>query len=190
MDSVENEEIYNPYKRNIIQEGKITLDPKYINKNIDYNILMKAREELEKKCNTMGFVNKITAISKKSDGYLIPENLNASPRFIIEYVCNIFIIKKDVTIISQIVKIVPDYIVCKHGYIGTLIRYSNEENFVLKNSSLFFKNNNKVINVGDFVKVNIFNEIVVLNNTYIQTLGNITSIPSDKEVKTYFDFEN
>jgi hypothetical protein len=178
--------IVSPYK-NIKQHTRISLEPYYMNSDIRNNMKLVLKKKVEKKCNKNGFIDEVYKILEFNDGILIPENLNSAAIYNIAYHCRICIPIENTTIISYIKLISTDLIIAVNGPLFIFI----PKNYIDNNTwdipeGLLNKKNNKKLQVGNYVKIQIVDKRINQGDSQIKIIGKLSDFATDEEVEKYY----
>ena len=184
--TVTDKQCVNPY-RLINQRTRISVEPYHMNSNIENNMTDIVKENVEKKCNEVGYVDTVYRILKYSEGIMPPENLNGCAIYDITYHCKICIpIEK--TIIVGIIKVISqELIVATNGPLMIFIPKENidtnawdiPDNYVNKKTK-------KKLMIDDYIKIQIMAKRINQNDIQIKIIGYLIDIASPEDVDKYY----
>jgi DNA-directed RNA polymerase subunit E'/Rpb7 len=178
--------IVSPYK-NIKQHTRISLEAYHMNSDIRNNMKLVLKKKVEKKCNKNGFIDEVNKIIEFNDGILIPENLNGAVIYNIGYQCRICIPIENTIIIGYIKLISNDLIVAINGPLFIFV----PKNYVDNNTwdipdGFLHKKDNKKLNIGNYVKIQIIDKRINQNDTQIKVMGSLLDFATEEEVDKYY----
>jgi DNA-directed RNA polymerase subunit E'/Rpb7 len=174
-------------------ETIIELEARQMDNNIYKNLKSNLIDKLEGFCfEKYGYITKIYEIIEKSRGIIIPENPKALALFNVKFSCKLCnpIINKE--IICKIEKINNRFINAVNGPITTIITMETlaNTNFMQnqKTGNLLYKKDDKIIDVGigSYIKIFITSKLFSNNDTIIMTLGKISELATDEEIKNSY----
>ena len=178
--------LVSPY-RNIKQYTRISVEPYHMNSDIRNNMKIILKKKVEKKCNKNGFVDEVYRIIEYSDGIMPPENLNGSAIYNITYHCKLCIPVENTSIIGMIKVINQELVVAVNGPIMFFIPKENVDTNVwdIPDGYMNKKSNNK-LQVGNYIKIQIVNKRINMNDSIIKSIGKLLDFATDEEVDKYF----
>jgi DNA-directed RNA polymerase subunit E'/Rpb7 len=179
--------VVSPY-RNIKQNTRISVEPYHMNSDIKNNMKNILKKKVENKCNTRGYIDEVYKILEYSDGFMPPENLNSCAIYNITYHCRICIPIEN-SIIVGIVKIVNmELIIVMNGPIIIFIPKENIDNNVWDNTEGYLhKTQKNKLSVNNYVKVQIIDKRINLNDTQIKSMGRLLDFATSDEVEKYYN---
>ena len=178
--------VVSPYK-NIKQHTRISLEPYYMNSDIRNNMKLVLKKKVEKRCNKNGFIDEVYKILEFTDGILLPENLNSSAIYNIQYHCRICIPIENTIIISYIKLISNDLIVAINGPLFIFIPKNSIDNNTWDIPEGFMnKKTNKKLQVGDYVKIQIMDKRINQGDSQIKIMGKLLDFATEDEVEKYY----
>ena len=154
---------------------KISLEPAELNNEILSNLKSKVKQ-LEKKCSSKGYINKVYSINNYSTGIINPENLMCAATFNVNFYCQLYNPQINTYIICKILKVDNNMISCENGPIIVIVQ-TNKINPTLKESKL---------DVNDYVKVKVLQKRFFPNDNHIKVLGYIEDKASDDDINNFF----
>lgn len=183
----------NPYTTIIISTN-ISLHPSQLNNNLDINLKNNLINKFEGKCfENYGYIHKIYDITRKSIGYIIPENPLCASTYVVDFVCRICNPIKGMNIICRILRMNNSLICSECGAIRIINNISkiNPDLFLIdKNGSIIYRKTNTKIDVGTFLKMNILSKTFNSNDDRIIAIGNIIDVVSDDEdIRLFHSYE-
>ena len=181
-------DIISPYK-NVEQYTRIIIEPHQMNSDIRNHMKYNLKKKVEKKCNKNGYVDEIYRITSYSDGYMIPENLSGNVIYDVSYHCKLCIPIENSIIIGQIKVINQEIVVAINGPIMMFIPRDNVDPTYWTNNIDNFthkKNANVLLNIGDYVCVQIINKRINQYDTQIKTIGKLLDLPNTEQIEKYF----
>lgn len=178
--------IVSPY-RNIKQYTRIAIEPYHMNSDIKNNMKIILKNKVEKKCNKSGFIDEVYRILEYSDGMMPPENLNGSAIYNITYHCKICIPVENTVIIGEVKLINQEFIAAINGPIKIFLPKEHVDTNIWEIPDNYMnKLNNKKLSVGDFVKIQILNKRINMNDENIKTVGKMLDFANMEDVEKYF----
>jgi DNA-directed RNA polymerase subunit E'/Rpb7 len=178
--------LVSPY-RYIKQYTKISLEPYYMNCDIRNNMKLILKKNVEKKCNKNGFVDEVYRIIDYSDGYMPPENLNGNVLYNIIYHCKICIPVENTMVIGLIKIIHQELIIAINGPIMFFIPKDKIDiNVWSINDGFYNIIHKKKLVVGNYIKIQIINKRLNLNDTQIKTIGNLIDFATEEEIDRFY----
>lgn len=184
--SVTDTEYVNPY-RLINQRTRISVEPYHMNSNIENNMTDIVKENVEKKCNEVGYVDTVYRILKYSEGIMPPENLNGCAIYDITYHCKICIpIEK--TIIIGIIKVISqELIVATNGPLMIFIPKENIDTNIWDIPDNYVnKKTKKKLMIDDYIKIQIMAKRINQNDIQIKIIGYLIDIALPEDVNKYY----
>lgn len=182
--------ISSPYK-NIIQYGKIQLEPYQLNSDIEDNILQQLKKKYYKKCNKYGFIDDIYSIEKFSDGIMLHENLSGKVTVNVDFTCRFCIPIENTIIVCQIRNINSDLIISINGPIIIFISKNNIDTNIWDNTEeTYHKQTNKKLSQNDYVKILILKHRINESDTQIKCIGKLLDYSSEEEINNNFNKTN
>ena len=176
-----------PYK-NIEQYTRIMLEPYQLNSDIRNQLKINLKKKVEKKCNKNGFVDEVYKIISYGDGIMRPENLSGNILYNIKYHCRLCLPIENSIIIGQVKVINIELVVVINGPIITFIPRENIDTTIWDVLDNFRnKKNNKRLNVGDYVLVQIVNKRINSGDTQIKTMGLLLDFAQEAHIKEYYE---
>jgi hypothetical protein len=165
-----------------------------MNSDIRNNMKIVLKKQVEKKCNKNGFVDEVYRIIEYSDGFMPPENFNACAIYNITYHCKLCCPIENSIIIGQIKVITPDIIIAFNGPIIIFIPKENiytdiwniqEFPYILKENNSVDKVN-KILSIGNYVKIHIINKRINKNDVEIKAIGKLLTFATYEEIENFF----
>ena len=174
MESINQKSIIvSPY-RNIKQYTRISLEPYHMNSDIRNNMKIILKNKVEKKCNKFGFVDTLYRIIEYSDGIMPPENLKAGAIYNITYHCKICVPVENTILIGEIKVINQEVVVALNGPIMFFLPKENVDATIWEIPEGYInKNNSKKLTVGDYVKIQVLNKRINMNDNNIKAIGKL-----------------
>jgi len=184
------DELINPF---IIKEltTKIELYPYQMNSELYLNLKKNLKKKLEVKCNKYGYVNKIIRINEYSDGYIDPENFSGNGVYNIKYIANICVPLVNTKIIACIENFNKHLILTKNGPINAIIKVAEINNniFTIKSNGIFIENQNKNLEIGDYIKIIIKGQKFSPGDNKIGVIATIDNIATSEEVNEFYNMD-
>ena len=157
--------------QNIIIERNIIIESKFINKNLEDNILNKLKNQIEEKCIPEGYVQKdSTAIVKRSIGTILTNSFKADVSYHIYASVNVCFPVKDMVIKAQVFVMNKAGIWCKNGPLAICIPKKN----LLTVPDL-------KLNIGDSIKIKVCEKLFKLYDKEIRVIGNLYNESENKQ---------
>lgn len=181
-----NGKLVSPYRK-IEQHTRISLKPYHMNSDIMNHMKHTLINKLEKKCNKIGYIDTIYRITKYSDGRLIPENLDGSAIYDISYHCKICMPVENTVLIGEVKVINQEVVVAINGPIMFFLPKEHVDTNVwdIPDGYMNKKSNNK-LQVGNYIKIQIVNKRINMNDSIIKSIGKLLDFATDEEVDKYF----
>lgn len=180
---------------NTTLETDILLYPHQMDNNLYKHIKNNLKEKIEGKCySKYGYIVKIYEITDYSNGIIVPEDLTGVATFHVKFTCKLCRPIENQVIICKYIKNKPD-ICFQNGPIEIIVgnRGVGDKFFVdNKTNKLLYKlenNQTKEINIGDYVKATVYNIVFSNKSTNILSIGTLTDIATDDEIKKMFQDE-
>lgn len=178
--------IVSPY-RNIKQYTRISIEPYHMNSDIKNNMKIILKNKVEKKCNKFGFVDEVYRIIEYSDGIMPAENLNGSAIYNIMYHCKICVPVENTILIAEVKLINQEVVAAINGPIMLFLPKEHVDATVWEIPEGYMnKHANKKLLVGDFVKIQIINKRINMNDNNIRAIGKLLDFATPEEVDKYF----
>ena len=178
--------IVSPY-RNIKQYTRISIEPYHMNSDIKNNMKIILKNKVEKKCNKFGFVDEVYRIIEYSDGIMPAENLNGSAIYNIMYHCKICVPVENTILIAEVKLINQEVVAAINGPIMLFLPKEHVDATVWEIPEGYMnKHANKKLLVGDFVKIQIINKRINMNDNNIRAIGKLLDLATPEEVDKYF----
>jgi DNA-directed RNA polymerase subunit E'/Rpb7 len=178
--------IVSPY-RNIKQYTRISIEPYHMNSDIKNNMKIILKNKVEKKCNKFGFVDEVYRIIEYSDGIMPAENLNGSAIYNIMYHCKICVPVENTILIAEVKLINQEVVAAINGPIMLFLPKEHVDATVWEIPEGYMnKQANKKLLVGDFVKIQIINKRINMNDNNIRAIGKLLDFATPEEVDKYF----
>lgn len=156
--------------QNIIIERNIIVESKFINKNLEDNILNKLKNQIEEKCIPEGYVQKdSTEIVKRSIGTILTNSFKADVSYHIYASVNVCFPVKDMVIEAQVFVMNKAGIWCKNGPLAICIPKKN----LLTVPDL-------KLNIGDTIKIKVCEKLFKLYDKEIRVIGNLYNESENK----------
>jgi DNA-directed RNA polymerase subunit E'/Rpb7 len=132
-------------------------------------------------------IDEVYKILEFTDGILLPENLNSSAIYNIQYHCRICIPIENTIIISYIKLISNDLIVAINGPLFIFIPKNSIDNNTWDIPEGFMnKKTNKKLQVGDYVKIQIMDKRINQGDSQIKIMGKLLDFATEDEVEKYY----
>jgi DNA-directed RNA polymerase subunit E'/Rpb7 len=174
--------------RNEIQKACIDLEAFHLNNEILINMINILKRNQEKKCNKNGYIDKIYKIISYSDGKLLPENLNGSVRYIVEYSCKICIPIENTILIAQVKSISQEVIICITGPIIIFVPKEKVDPIIWNVHDNYTNNKSKTKLMNtNLVKIQITDKRINKNDHEIKAIGQLLDFPTQKEIDEYYN---
>jgi DNA-directed RNA polymerase subunit E'/Rpb7 len=178
--------IVSPY-RNIKQNTRISIEPFHMNSDIRNNMKTILKNKVEKKCNKFGYVDTLYRILEYSDGMMPPENLNGGAIYNITYHCKICVPVENTILIGEVKVINQEVVVALNGPIMFFLPKEHVDATVWEIPEGYMnKNTNKKLLVGDYVKIQVLNKRINMNDNNIKAIGKLLDFATEDEVEKYF----
>lgn len=169
----------------------VVVKPEQLNNDLYMNI----KDNLEKRLlgkvfRNYGLIEKIYGINKIGEGKIHQEDNNCNVYFDVDFNCRIIRPTNGNIIIAKIDSISPEYIVLSSGEIKIIVKNKHIGNkFILDNIKGIYQNKEtgKVIDVGDYFKVEINKYQMVNKEKIIYVSGSIIEEATNEEVEKYYD---
>lgn len=178
--------LVSPY-RNIKQYTRISIEPYHMNSDIKNNMKIVLKKKVEKRCNHNGFVDEVYKILEYSDGRMPPENLNAAAIYDITYHCKICMPIENTILIGMVRVINQELVVAINGPIMFFLPKEHVDNNVWDIPDGYMnKNSKKKLSTGDYVKIQIIEKRINMNDSQIKSIGKLLDLATMEEVEKYF----
>ena len=169
----------------------VVVKPEQLNNDLYMNI----KDNLEKRLlgkvfRNYGLIEKIYGINKIGEGKIHQEDNNCNVYFDVDFNCRIIRPTNGNIIIAKIDSISPEYIVLSSGEIKIIVKNKHiGDKFILDNIKGIYQNKEtgKVIDVGDYFKVEINKYQIVNKEKVIYVSGSIIEEATNEEVEKYYD---
>lgn len=158
--------------KNITIERNIIIYSKYINKNLEENILNELKNQIEEKCIPEGYVVKdSTTIIKRSIGHVIPNTFKANISYFI--LCQVSIINpyKNDILEAKVLDINKAGLFCNNGPLSIIIPKRN------------YNDDYSNINIGDTIKIKVFDKKFKLYDNEIQVVAELYKDEKEEKLK-------
>jgi DNA-directed RNA polymerase subunit E'/Rpb7 len=161
-----------------------------MNNDIYKHLKTNLKDDVEKKCNKYGYLEKVYKITEYKDGYIEPENF--IPIYKVKFTCRMCIPNINTNLICSISKMNKALIVAENGPIFCLITIKNVniDNFIFDNNDVLNYKNNGVLEKlkpKDIVKINILARKFYKGDNNIKVIGFLDNIATDKEKQIYYN---
>ena len=178
--------LVSPY-RNIKQYTRISIEPYNMNSDIRNHMKIILKKKVEKKCNKNGYIDEVYRITEYSDGIMPPENLNGNAIYNITYHCKICIPVENTIIIGMIKTINQELVIAINGPIKIFCPKEDIDTNIWNIPEGYYnKNSKRKLLAGDYVKIQITNKRINLNDTLIKIIGKLEDFATEEEVNKYF----
>ena len=178
--------LVSPY-RNIKQYTRIAIEPYHMNSDIKNNMKIVLKNKVEKKCNKIGFIDEVYRIIEYSDGIMPAENLNGGAIYNITYHCKICIPIENTILIGEVKVINQEVVVAINGPIMFFLPKEHVDNNTWDIPDGYMnKTTNKKLQVGDYVKIQIINKRINMNDNNIKCIGRLVDNSNMVDVEKYF----
>jgi len=175
-----------PY-RNIKQYARISVEPYHMNSDIKNNMKIILKNKVEKKCNKFGFVDEVYRILEYSDGMMPTENLNGSAIYNIMYHCKLCIPVENTILIGEVKLINMEVVAAINGPIMFFLPKEHVDATLWEIPEGYMnKNSSKKLVVGDYVKIQVLNKRINMNDNNIRAIGKLLDFATPDEVEKYF----
>lgn len=185
------QEITKPYT-NTINYSRVKLLPHELNNDLYINLKNRLIEKVEGRCNRLNYVCKVYDLTIDSKGELEPEDFSAGAVFNITYRALVCQLVEGMVIVCEIHKISPEFIITSNKGFGGIIQMAaiNKEKFRFDRRENKFFEDNKEINVGDKVIVQVLKINYFTNQKEIMMMGELLRSATDQEISDYFYSES
>jgi len=184
--SNQKSKIVSPY-RNIKQYTRISIEPYHMNSDIRNNMKIVLKNKVEKKCNKFGFVDEVYRIIEYSDGIMPPENLSGSAIYNITYHCKICVPVENTIILGEVKVINQEVVVALNGPIMFFLPKEHVDATTWEIPEGYMnKNSNTKLMVGDYIKIQVLNKRINMNDPSIKAIGKLLDRATEDEVEKYF----
>jgi DNA-directed RNA polymerase subunit E'/Rpb7 len=178
--------LVSPY-RNIKQYSRISIEPYHMNSDIKNNMKNVLKNKVEKKCNKFGYVDEVYRILEYSDGMMPTENLNGSAIYNIMYHCKLCIPVENTILIGEVKLINMEVVAAINGPIMFFLPKEHVDATIWEIPDGYMnKNTNKKLLVGDYVKIQVLNKRINMNDNNIRALGKLLDFATPEEVEKYY----
>jgi DNA-directed RNA polymerase subunit E'/Rpb7 len=178
--------LVSPY-RNIKQYTRISIEPYNMNSDIRNHMKIILKKKVEKKCNKNGYIDEVYRITEYSDGIMPPENLNGNAIYNITYHCKICIPVENTIIIGMIKTINQELVIAINGPIKIFCPKEDIDTNIWNIPEGYYnKNSKRKLLAGDYVKIQITNKRINLNDTLIKIIGKLEDFATEEEVNKFF----
>ena len=178
--------LVSPY-RNIKQYARISVEPYHMNSDIKNNMKIILKNKVEKKCNKFGFVDEVYRILEYSDGMMPTENLNGSAIYNIMYHCKLCIPVENTVLIGEVKLINMEVVAAINGPIMFFLPKEHVDATLWEIPEGYMnKTSNKKLVVGDYVKIQVLNKRINMNDNNIRAIGKLLDFATPDEVEKYF----
>ena len=169
----------------------VVVKPEQLNNDLYMNI----KDNLEKRLlgkvfGSYGLIEKIYGINKIGEGKIHQEDNDCNVYFDVNFNCRIIRPTNGNIIIAKIDSISPEYIVLSSGEIKIIVKNKHiGDKFILDSIKGIYQNKEtgKVIDIGDYFKVEINKYQMINKEKVIYASGSIIEEAEDKEVERYYD---
>ena len=168
----------------------VVITPEQLNNNLYDNIKSNLEKRLVGKCfNNEGFITKIYNIKKVLNlGYIKFEDTDCNVYYNVDFNCQLIkpIINK--VILGKVSLNQTSLLTLINGPMKIIINGDNynKELFSIDPENRLYKYNDKVIESGDFYKIEILVSQIINKEKYIYIIGKLIDIASDEEINNYF----
>ena len=168
----------------------VVITPEQLNNNLYDNIKSNLEKRLVGKCfNNEGFITKIYNIKKVLNlGYIKFEDTDCNVDYNVDLNCQLIkpIINK--VILGKVSLNQTSLLTLINGPMKIIINGDNynKELFSIDPENRLYKYNDKVIESGDFYKIEILVSQIINKEKYIYIIGKLIDIASDEEINNYF----
>lgn len=184
----------NPYMSCVLQTN-VSLYPNQLDNNIDLHLKENLIKKYEGKCyEDYGFIHKIYDITKRSVGYLIPENPTGSVTYLVDFACRICNPVVEKQIITKIVRLNNSLIKSECGSIDVINNVSKLDKTkftITQMNEIFYKKDDEKIRIdtGSYLKILITAKTFNDNDIKITTIGNIIDVANIDEIGLFYNYE-
>jgi len=171
------------------QNTRVMLYKEQTNSNLYVNLKNNLTEKVVGKCNDNGFIEKIIKISKYKNPVTITEDRSASSVFEIEFECKLWIPKIKKYIVGKITLSNQSITLIENGPIEVYVpgHHINPNVFNVDSTAIIHKKTGNKITIGGFVIIEIKQTRMNYGDTKIKTIGYLVDIPTEDQIKKYYD---
>jgi DNA-directed RNA polymerase subunit E'/Rpb7 len=177
----------NPYITTVLQTT-VSVDPHLLCCDVRDNIKDILITSLKHKCIAEGYIKDIYDINILSDGCIDMYSKKCNVTYLVEYECMLCKLSKNDIVVGRVDIITQTFIKLSNDAISIMVSADriNEINFYNQNNTIIYKHNNKPIEVGDYIIVNVETVYTVEQDTEIKVLGKLLNIAIDKDIDEYY----
>lgn len=168
----------------------VNLLPHQMNNDVYKHLKINLKNDVEKKCNKYGYLEKVYKITEYKEGNIEPEKF--IPIYKVKFTCRMCIPNINTNLICSISKMNKALIVAENGPIFCLITVKNVNinNFMFDNNDVLNYKNNGVmekLKPKDIVKINILARKFYKGDNNIKVIGFLDNIATDEEKQIYYN---
>ena len=172
-----------------VLDATVVITPSQLNNDLYMNIKDNLEKRLIGKCyKNYGLIEKIYNIQKISDGKINQEDNDCNVYYNVSFHCRILKPVVNSTIIAKVNSINNDYIFLTSSNIKIIVTNkkigNNYINDTINNTN---KETNKVIENGDFMKVNVLKYQLMDKEKNIYVEGSLVDEATDEEVDKFYN---
>lgn len=206
--STSNIKTISPYITTVLSTT-ILLTPQQLDENMYNHLKQNLIKKMEGKCyRNFGYISKIYQIKSYGDGMIVPENPMAGVLYDINFSCRLCNPLKNKEIVCEVFKIKGMLINAVNGPITVIVTLDriNGEIFyydAITNKLMVKSTDNTTSHEvkqrtqkesglstsGSYVKILIENKKIYDSNNIIYTIGKLTGIANEDEIKEFYDAE-
>ena len=178
--------LVSPY-RNIKQYCRISIEPYHMNSDIKNNMKTVLKNKVEKKCNKFGYVDEVYRILEYSDGMMPVENLNGGAIYNIMYHCKLCVPVENTILIGEVKLINMEVVAAINGPIMFFLPKEHVDATIWDMPEGYMnKQEHRKLLVGDYVKIQVLNKRINMNDNNIRAIGKLLDFATSDEIEKYF----
>ena len=166
----------------------VLIEPSQLNNNLYINLKENLKKKVENRCIKYGYICNIYKINGYNDGVSEPESFTGDVKYAVKYTARLCNPIENTSIICKIDNINKILIKAVNGPVIMIIKKNdiNTEVFKIDNKGEI-KHKGKVLEVNDYIIVNIIAKKLNYNDTRICSIGYLDRIPTQEEIDKYFE---
>jgi len=166
--------------------SEVSIKPSQLKNDLYIYIKQNLQHKLEGRCLNNMFICKIKNIVKYRDGgYILPEDFSGNVIFKVTYIATVCKPIVNTQIIAKCSQFAKSIVLVENGPINAVINFAdvNSNLFKISNTgSIIYKKSNKVIEVGDHLKITIRGVRGYNSDTSIGVMAFLDEIATDNEI--------
>lgn len=168
----------------------VTIKANQITPDLYLHLKNNLAKQVEKKCLSYCYVDKVREITKYDEGEMRQEDFTGDVQFKIAYIARVCIPTIDCNIVCKLDKIIKLVILVVNGPLICTVRVSETEIdqnvFTIQNSDkIIYKKTGKELSPGDHVKITIVNQKIFHGQTFIAVFAKMYDVATPQEIEKY-----